>query len=367
MSEERGSTLKLILDGKGETHIAKKKHRSKLILVSGIILTFITAVISLCVGQTALLSPIDMFSALFSAIGKGGKDLVGNEILVYGDRLPRTLATIAVGVGLSIAGSTYQALIRNPLVDPYIMGVSSGAGTFAIAVIAMDFTFFGLFSLHSEYLTAFAAIIGGLLAFAMTMILATRAGKTTNAYLLSGVVIGLLFSAVQTVMLKYSGQKVVNSMSWLFGSFSNVSLEQSIIVMVAVAILSAIILTKAKELNLVLLGENEARQMGLNVKKFNTIMLILASVLAAFCVAFCGIIGFVGLVVPHLCRMIFGGDHRLVMPASIAFGGCLMVIADLVARMALNTQELPVGAITTLIGVPVFAYLLIKRGKIYNG
>ena len=359
--------LRKIIDGEGETHIEIKRHRSKVILLFGVMLTIIIAMVSLCIGQTAILSPIDALSSLFSAISKGGSGLSNEEILIFEDRLPRTLATIGVGIGLSIAGATYQALIRNPLVDPYIMGVSSGAGTFAIAVISFNFTFFGLFPIHSNYLSAFAAIFGGLLAFGITMILAHRAGATTNAYVLSGVVVGLLFGAVQTILLKFSGHKVTSSMSWLFGSFSNVSLEQSIIVMVAVAILSAIILTKAKELNLVLLGENEARQMGLNVKTFNTIMLILASVLAAFCVAFCGIIGFVGLVVPHLCRMIFGGDHRLVMPASIAFGGCLMVIADLVARMALNTQELPVGAITTLIGVPVFAYLLIKRGKIYNG
>ena len=366
MPEDR-PVLKRIIDGEGDTHVAIKRHRSKVILLCGLILTVITAIVSLCIGQTAILSPIDVISSLFSAISKGGSGLTSQEIIVFEDRLPRTLATIFVGIGLSVAGATYQALIRNPLVDPYIMGVSSGAGTFAIAVISFNFTFFGLFSTHSDYLSAFAAIFGGLLAFGLTMLLAIRAGRTTNAYVLSGVVVGLLFGAIQTILLKFSGHKVMSSMSWLFGSFSNISLEQSIIVVVAVTVFSLIIVTRAKELNLVLLGENEARQMGLNVKKFNTVMLILASIMTAFCVAFCGIIGFVGLVVPHLCRMIFGGDHRLVLPASVAFGGCLLVAADLIARMALNSQELPVGAITTLIGVPVFAYLLIKRGKIYNG
>ena len=364
---EPNSFLRRLVDGNRETHIERKKHRSKFILAFGLVLTFITAMISMCVGQTSILNPVDVIVNFFSAISKGGSDLNNMEILIFEDRLPRTLMTIGVGIGLSIAGATYQALIRNPLVDPYIMGVSSGAGTFAVAVIGFNFTFFGLISIHSEYLTAVAAIIGGLLAFAATMLLAARAGRTTNAYLLSGVIVGLLFGAVQTVMLKFMGHKVSNSMAWLFGSFSNVTLTQSFIVLIAVAVLTTLLMRKAKELNLVLLGGNEARQMGLDVKRFNTIMLILASVMASFCVAFCGIIGFVGLVVPHLCRMIFGGDHRLVMPASIAFGGCLLIIADLVARMALNSQELPVGAITTLIGVPVFLYLLIKRGKIYNG
>lgn len=369
MSEDSGfkTALRRFLDGNGESHISKKKHRSKVILLTGLVMTIIFAFISLCVGQTAILSPVDVIANLASAIGKGGSNLTNTEILVYEDRLPRTIMTIAVGIGLSIAGAAYQAMIRNPLVDPYIMGISSGAGTFAVAAIAFDFTFFGLISVQSEYLTALSAIVGGLLAFGLTMLLAARAGKTTNAYLLSGVVIGLLFSAIQTALLKFSGHKVANSMSWLFGSFANVTLTQALIVIVMAAILSAIITLRAKELNLVLLGEGQAMQMGLDVKRFDTIMLIVASILASFCVAFCGIIGFVGLVVPHLCRMIFGGDHRLVLPGSIAFGGCLMILADLVARMAMNSQELPVGAITTLIGVPVFAYLLIKKGKIYNG
>ncbi len=247
------------------------------------------------------------------------------------------------------------------------MGVSSGASTFAIAVIAFNFTFFGLFSPTSIYLLAVSAIVGGLLAFALTMLLAHRAGATTNAYVLSGVVIGLVFGAAQTLMVVFSGDKVSNVMLWLFGSFANVTMEKALFILIPAIVISLFIVRYAKELNLVLLGDNQARQMGLNVKRFNAMMLILASVLTAFCVAFCGIIGFVGLVIPHLCRMLFGGDHRLVLPASIAFGGVLMMAADLIARMIIPGSELPVGAITTIIGVPVFAYLLIKRGKIYNG
>ena len=114
------------------------------------------------------------------------------------------------------------------------------------------------------------------------------------------------------------------------------------------------------------MGEDQAQQMGLNAKRFDAVMLIVASVLTSFCVAFCGIIGFVGLVIPHLSRMILGGDHRLMLPATMAFGGFLMVAADLLARVLLSGYELPVGAITTMIGVPVFAYLLIKRGRSYD-
>ena len=366
MSDFRG-TLRRIIDGKGETHIEKKKHRMVFIAITGVVLLFLVFIAMLSIGPTKTINPIEALSSLFSAIAKGGSDLSEKEIIIYSSRFPRAVAAVAVGMGLSIAGSAYQAVIRNPLVDPYIMGVSSGASTFAIAVLAFNFTFFGLMSPTSMYLSAISAIVGGLLAFALTMILAHRAGATTNAYVLSGVVVGLVFGAVQTLMVVFSGDKVANVMLWMFGTFANITLERAVFILVPIIILSLFIFRYAKELNLVLLGENQARQMGLNVKRFNAIMLIFASVLTAFCVAFCGIIGFVGLVVPHLCRMLFGGDHRLVLPASIAFGGVLMMAADLIARMVIPGSELPVGAITTIIGVPVFAYLLMKRGKIYNG
>ncbi|MBQ3736774.1 MAG: iron ABC transporter permease [Candidatus Methanomethylophilaceae archaeon] len=366
MSDFRG-TLRRIIDGKGETHIEKKKHRIVFISITGVLLLFIVFMAMLSIGPTKVINPFEALSCLFSAIAKGGSGLSEKEIIVYSSRFPRAVAAVAVGMGLSVAGSAYQAVIRNPLVDPYIMGVSSGASMFAIAVLAFNFTFFGLFSPTSMYLSAVAAIVGGLLAFGITMILAHRAGATTNAYVLSGVVVGLVFGAGQTLMVVFSGDKVSNVMLWMFGTFANITMERALFILVPIVILSVFIFRYAKELNLVLLGEGQARQMGLNVRRFNAMILIFASVLTAFCVAFCGIIGFVGLVVPHLCRMMFGGDHRLVLPASIAFGGVLMMAADLVARMVIPGSELPVGAITTIIGVPVFAYLLIKRGKIYNG
>ena len=359
--------MRRIIDGHGETHIQRKKHRMKFIVGVGTLLTLIIFIAMLCIGPTKIMGPIEALSNLFSAIGKDGSEMTPEEVMVFSSRLPRAIAALVVGVGLSIAGAGYQAIIRNPLVDPYIMGVSSGAGTFAIAVIAFEFTFFGLISPNSIYLVAVAAIVGGLLAFLLTMALANRAGGTTNAYVLSGVVIGLVFGAIQTMMIVFSGNKVSDVLLWLFGSFANITWEKALFIMVPVIIISLLIFKYARELNLVLLGENQASQMGLNVKRFNALVLTLASIMTAFCVAFCGIIGFVGLVVPHLCRMLFGGDHRLVLPGSIALGGVLMMAADLAARMIIPGNELPVGAITTLIGVPVFAYLLFIRGKMYNG
>lgn len=355
------------LTGEDLRHNTKSKHKLYVMLLAGVAITAVVFIICLCVGPTATLSVSEMFSSLASAISKGGKGLDYNELMVYESRLPRTMVALAVGIGLSIAGSMYQAIIRNPLVDPYIMGVSAGAGTAALAVIAFDFTFFGLFSPHSIYLTAFTAIIGGILAFAITMLIAEKSGGASINYVLAGVVVGLAFSAFQTLMLSMSGQKVSNALSWLFGTFANVVWEQVWLVLIPVMILSLVPLIWAKEFNLVLLGEEQAQQMGLNVRWFNRAMLVMASVLTSICVAFVGIIGFVGLVVPHVCRMILGSDHRLVLPASITLGGALVMLADLSARMLYYGQELPVGAITTMIGVPVFAYLLIKRGRMYEG
>ncbi|UAL07092.1 MAG: iron ABC transporter permease [Candidatus Methanogranum gryphiswaldense] len=354
-------------NGDSDYHSDSKRRRIKIMISVGIVVLLVAFIAALCIGPTKILSVPDMFSALISAISKGGQNLTSDEMLVYDSRLPRTLAAIGVGIGLSVAGAMYQAIIRNPLVDPYIMGVSAGAGTAAIAVIAFDFTFFGLFAQHSIYLTAFTAIVGGLVAFACTMILAEKAGGTTNSYVLSGVVIGMIFSAIQTIMMVFAGTQVTSALLWLFGSFSNITWSQVWLMIIPILVMSIICFRWAKEFNLVLLGDEQAKQMGLNAKRFNRVMLIVASVLTSFCVAFVGIIGFVGLVIPHLCRMILGGDHRLVLPASMAFGGALVVFTDIVSRTILPGQELPVGAITTLIGIPVFAYLLIKRGKMYEG
>ena len=356
------------IGGEDLRHNRRSKNRLSVVLLFGITVTVVVFLTCLCVGYHATMSLGEMLSSLFSAISHGGADPSDlNEIRVFESRLPRTLAALGVGIGLSIAGSMYQAIIRNPLVDPYIMGVSAGAGTAAVAVIAFDFTFFGLFSSHSIFSTAITAMIGGLVAFVITMFIAERAGRSSINYVLAGVVVGLAFSAVQTLMLSMAGQSVSNALTWLFGSFANVSWNQVWLILLPGLAMSFVPLVWAKEFNLVLLGEDQAQQMGLNVRRFNRLMLIMASILTSLCVAFVGIIGFVGLVIPHLCRMMLGGDHRLVLPASIAFGGALMMFADLASRTLYLGLELPVGAITTMIGVPVFAYLLIRRGRMYDG
>ena len=199
------------LYGEDQSHNTRNRHRLKFVVIVGAVFTFAAFTLCLCIGSTSIQNPVEAYSALFSAISKGGVGLDTLETTIYVSRLPRTIAALAVGIGLSVAGCVYQAIIRNPLVDPYIMGVSSGAGVAAIAVIAFDFTFFGLFSSHSVFLTAITACVGGLIAFGCTMLLAEKAGGSAINYVLSGVVIGLAFSAVQTIMLTMAGNKLSNA------------------------------------------------------------------------------------------------------------------------------------------------------------
>ena len=345
----------------------RNKRRLGIVLLIGTILAFVMFLCCLSFGPSGTISLSEALSSLISAIQKGGTDLTFNEIIVYESRLPRAIAALGVGMGLAIAGSLYQAIIRNPLVDPYIMGVSSGAGTLAVAGLVANFTFFGLLE-GINYATPILAIVGGLAAFFLTMLIAEKAGGSNTNFVLAGVVVGLAFSSLMTIMLATAqSDKLHGALTWLYGSFANIGWDTVWLVFFPAVLMSLVPLLWAKELNLVLLGEDQAQQMGLNVRRFNRWMLIFASVLTAVCVAFVGIIGFVGLVVPHVCRMILGGDHRLVLPASIVLGGVLMLFADLLARMIMIPQELPVGAITTVIGVPLFAYLLIKKGRMYDG
>jgi iron complex transport system permease protein len=364
--------------GAVESEIAVKKRRFVGIVIFGLIMSFVAFLISISISSGGIIPVSEALSSLFSAIGKmtasesakaadpSAYELNTVELYIYQARLPRTIAAIGVGAGLAVAGCMYQAIIRNPLVDPYITGVSSGAGCLAIAAVAFSVSlpFIGNGSL---YVIPVMAIIGGLAAFAVTMLVAERSGGSATNYILAGTIVGFALSSFQTVFLSMNQDNFTNAMWWLFGSFANITWENAWIVFIPAIGLSVISMFWAREFNLFMMGENQAKQLGLNVKLFKRSMMILASVLTAICVAFCGIIGFVGLIIPHACRMALGTDHRLMMPASIVLGAMLMLFADLAARTVLSPMELPVGAITAMIGTPIFAYMLIKRGRRYDG
>ena len=361
--------MKEDLNSQDESEIARKKKRFVLIVIFGLFMSLIAFLISISVSSGGVIPVSEAVSALFSSIGKrfsGDTNLNMIELYIYNARLPRTVAAIAVGAGLAVAGCMYQAIIRNPLVDPYITGVSSGAGCLAMAATALGFSIPFLAD-NTLYIIPVVAIIGGIAAFMITMTVAEGSGGSSINYILAGTIVGFAFSSVQTIFMSMGKDNLTDVMWWLYGSFANITWENAWIIFVPVMGIAIVAMIWAREFNLYSMGEDQAAQLGLNVKRFKRLTMIVASVMTAMCVAFVGIIGFVGLVVPHACRMALGSDHRLIMPASVVIGAMLMLFADLVARTVMSPAELPVGAITAIIGTPVFAYMLMKRGRTYDG
>ena len=336
---------------------SRGKKRLLLVILVGTILLAILFFLSLSLGNVRI--PLgDVYDALGGLIHHGPES--GYEKIIYNQRIPKVIATFAAGMGLAVAGVVFQAIIRNPLVDPYMTGVSSGAGFGATIVII-----FGANLAMSAYMVPLAAFIGALVAFAITFIMATAAGGRAISYVLGGVMTAMAFGALTTMLMMINEKSAMSVLSFLFGSFSSITWNNVWIMTIPIIILSIIIPMFSRSFNVALLGEEQSKQLGLDYNKFKLFSMITASMLTAFCVAFVGIIGFVGLVVPHLCRMVLGGDHRLLFPASMIIGGVLMCTADIISRLVLASQALPVGAVMTLIGVPFFAFLLIKRGKEY--
>ena len=347
----------------GRSVIERGKGRLILVTSVGIAMIALFLVASLAFG------PVDMafgtaIDSLLGAFGKPSAEMSINELIVYDIRLPRAIGAMAVGVGLSVAGVVFQAVIRNPLVDPYITGVSSGAGLGATSALVIGLSFL---SVYSNFTVPIAAMAGALIAFAFTMAIAEGSGGRSVNYVLGGVIVGMALSSMTTLLMIYAGDKIHGVLFWLFGSFTDVGWDNVWMIVIPVAVMGAIVLLYAKELNLILLGEEQARQLGLNVRVFSRSMLILASVLTAICVAFTGIIGFVGLIVPHASRLIVGSDHRLLIPTTMVMGANVLLLGDLISKLALEPVELPIGAIMTLIGAPFFGYLLIRKGRSYVG
>ncbi|HUI11024.1 MAG TPA: iron ABC transporter permease [Bacteroidota bacterium] len=285
----------------------------------------------------------------------GSTSVPGTDRTIILDiRLPRLLLAIIVGAGLSVAGLVFQALLRNPLAEPYILGVSSG-GTVG-AVLAL--TLAGGSGLISAPLASFA---GSAAVMALVYAVAHRRGKLdTYTLLLAGVMVGAFFNAIVLLLIALANQELRNAFLWLMGNLSGASGSSVTIVGPAVLAATAVLYTQAKGLNLIATGEEAAMQLGVNVGTLKKTAYLLASFITGMVVSVSGIVGFVGLIIPHICRMVLGPDHRLLFPASFLTGAIFMIAADTVARIALAPTEIPVGAVTAAIGAPLFVYLLRK-------
>ena len=282
------------------------------------------------------------------------------ETIVWELRLPRVLEAAIVGLGLAVAGTTFQGLLRNPLADPYVLGTASGAALgAAIAVlipIRIEILAFGL-------LQAFA-FLGALGAVTAVYRLSRMGGAAPmTSLLLTGYALGSLLAAGLAMAMYLSGAALRQIFSYLLGSFDSASWGQLGGAAPIVLVASGLILLRARSMNGLLLGEESAAHLGVDVRRERAILLALASLITAACVAVSGLIGFVGLVVPHVVRLIVGPNNRLVLPLSAIGGAGLMVFADLIARLL---GELPVGVITAVIGAPFFLILLRRAQRGYE-
>ncbi|MBN2568166.1 MAG: iron chelate uptake ABC transporter family permease subunit [Deltaproteobacteria bacterium] len=277
------------------------------------------------------------------------------ETILFSIRLPRVLFAGLVGAALSSAGVVFQALLRNPLADPYILGISGGAAVGAIV---------GIVAISSlPFCVPFLAFLGAIFTVVLVFVIGgTRRGLNSNTLLLAGVIINAFFSAIIMFLVSLSGSSDLHSITfWLMGDLSVVSLGEIMLGCVFLFAGFFIVYAHARTLNMIVMGEETALQLGINVEKTKIILLLASSVITAVAVAFSGIIGFVGLIIPHIMRMMLGSDHRLLLPASFLFGASFLIIADTIARTIIPYTELPVGVITAVCGAPYFIYLLRRR------
>jgi iron complex transport system permease protein len=290
--------------------------------------------------------------------GLRGRSLVPEaRIIVREIRLPRIILATLVGAALAVAGTALQALLRNPLADPYVLGISSGAALGEIVALWL-----GGKAAAASPLAAFA---GALATMAWVYLLGWRAGRAASYTLvLAGVITASFLSAIILFVLTLlSTRDVRGTAFWLMGDLSVVTDVQLRIVFPAIALTIAALYLFAKDLNVLLLGEDEAAHLGVNVTRVETAVYLLASLLTGLAVSASGAIGYLGLLVPHLGRMLVGNDHRMLLPAAALGGAIVLVVSDTLARTVIAPSELPVGAVTAVVGAPVFIYLLRRGGQ----
>ncbi|MEH6628546.1 MAG: iron ABC transporter permease [Motiliproteus sp.] len=319
--------------------------------LSFLVFLLVACVLSLLLSLSLGSLPIPL-ETLFSLIASDSQSLYYNVVVDL--RLPRALSAMLVGAELALAGCLMQVLLRNPLADPYVLGVSGGASVGAL--IAMMFGFAG-------WQVSGSALLGAIINMVLVFGLAHGRGSwSPSRLLLTGVVIASGWGAVISFLLSISHDTGLRGMLfWLMGDLSNSDLPGWDALIASVCLLVALAL--ARPLNLLVRGELQARALGVSPYPLQMTLYFLASLLTAMAVTRSGNIGFIGLVVPHILRQLIGSDHRVLIPASVLAGAMLLMLADTFARTALSPQQLPVGVITAMIGVPLFLYVLQRRSR----
>jgi iron complex transport system permease protein len=338
---------------------------SRLLLRCGILTAILFAVVILALKLGAVQVSLygltrDLIQVLLGHTNNISSDYV---LIVLNIRLPRILLAIVVGASLSVAGVSFQALLRNPLADPYVLGISTGAAVGSIIALIVE----NQLNLPPDYaglITPFGAFLGAALTIAAVYILGRRDGQVdSNTLLLGGIITASFLAAIVTFLMStLAGSNLRGASYWLMGSLSTLP-PKSLLYLLAVGFLVAAgaIYTTASDLNLLLAGEKEAMHLGVDVPRVRIVVYLAASILTGLAVSVSGAIGYVGLLVPHVMRLIFGSDHRMLLPASALGGAIALVVADTAARTLVAPSELSVGAVTAMVGAPFFIYLLRRR------
>ena len=288
----------------------------------------------------------------------GGRGDETTRTIVLELRLPRAVLSALVGGGLALAGAVFQALLRNPLAEPYLLGVSSGAAVGAVGAVALGW------SAVAPWSTPVAAFIGALVSIVVVFHIAAGVGRAldTRVLLLAGVVIGAFFNALTLLILNFADVETFRSaVFWMMGGLSGTGWREAGMLAGPIAAATLVLLALARPLNLLALGEETALYLGTRVEHVKRVAFFAASLLVAVAVAASGAIGFIGLIIPHAVRLLWGSDHRLLLPASMLAGAAFLLAADTLARTVAAPAELPVGVVTALVGVPVFLVLLTRR------
>ena len=335
------------------------RHRG--VLASLLALLVVSILVAVAIGAVWI-SPFTTLRLLawrLHLAGPPGGVPESTSVILFQLRLPRVLLAAVVGAALAAAGTVFQALFRNPMADPAIIGVSSGAALGAIGVILAG----GGTALAGLGVPA-AAFVGAVVTAFLVYRLA-RIGPTVQVatLLLAGIAVAAIISAAISLVMTFSGQQIRSIYFWLLGGLGARGWQALAAAAPLVAVGMGVALARSGDLNLTVLGEERAAQLGLEVERFKRGMLAVGSLLTAAAVSVAGLIGFVGLMTPHILRLVVGADHRRLLPASMVGGAAFMVLADLAARTVVRPQEIPVGAVTALLGGPFFLYLLRRQRR----
>nr|WP_232778412.1 iron ABC transporter permease [Carbonactinospora thermoautotrophica] len=334
-----------------------------LVLGAGLVLSVIAGI---ALGPTVV--PLgDVLRYLDAAITGGSirADEVTAYSIVWNVRAPRVLLAAVVGAGLSVVGVAVQALVRNALADPFVLGISSGASVGATAVVV-----FGLFAGLGVLALSTAAFLGALAATVLVYLAArSRLGLTPLRLVLTGVALAYAFQAVMSVLvfLSPNGQAAQTVLFWLLGSLGAATWESLPLALVAVVVAVVVLLRRSTALDVLSMGDETAASLGVDAARLRRQLFVLTAVVTGVLVAVSGAIGFVGLVLPHVVRMVVGSAHRRVLAVAPLAGACFLVWVDVLARTLVPPEELPLGVITALIGVPVFLVVMRRRGYLFGG